>query len=95
MMDLIDKLLNDTLWIYTAIIGSILGAAFIAYIRTTRIGIAAYLKFDSMVDVLVNRYGLTFLKQDDDAWRKKYPHIRNKIDELEDRIERIERKKNG
>jgi len=93
MMDLIDKLLSDTLWIYTAIIGSILGAAFVTYIRTTRIGIAAYSKFDSMVDVLVNRYGLTFLKQDDDAWRKKYPHIRNKIDELEDRIERIE--KNG
>jgi hypothetical protein len=46
-----------------------------------------------MIDVLVNRYGLTFLKQDDDAWRKKYPHVRNKIDELEDRIERIE--KNG
>jgi len=93
MMDLIDKLLSDTLWIYTAIIGSILGAAFVAYIRTTRIGIAAYSKFDSMVDVLVNRYGLTFLKQDDDAWRKKYPHIRNKIDELEERMERIE--KNG
>jgi len=93
MMDLIDKLLNDTLWIYTAIIGSILGAAFVAYLRTTRIGIAVYSKFDSMIDVLVNRYGLTFLKQDDDAWRKKYPHVRNKIDELEDRIERIE--KNG
>lgn len=93
MMDLIDKLLSDTLWIYTAIIGSILGAAFVAYIRTTRIGIAAYSKFDSMVDVLVNRYGLTFLKQDDDAWRKKYPHIRNKIDELEERMKRIE--KNG
>jgi hypothetical protein len=93
MMNLIDKLLSDTLWIYTAIIGSILGAAFVAYLRTTRIGIALYSKFDSMIDVLVNRYGFTFLKQDDDAWRKKYPHIRNKIDELEKRIERIE--KNG
>jgi len=91
MMDLIDKLLSDTLWIYTAIIGSILGAAFVAYIRTTRIGIAAYSKFDSMIDILVNRYGLTFLKQDDDAWRKKYPYIRNKIDELEERMERIEK----
>ena len=91
MMNLIDKLLSDTLWIYTAIIGSILGAAFVAYIRTTRIGIAAYSKFDSMIDILVNRYGLTFLKQDDDAWRKKYPYIRNKIDELEERMERIEK----
>jgi len=91
MIDLVDRLLSDTLWIYTAIIGSILGAAFVAYLRTTRIGIALYSKFDSMVDMLVNRYGLAFLKQDDDAWRKKYPHIRNKIDDLEKRIERIEK----
>jgi len=90
---MIDRLFDDTLWIYTAVIGSILGAVFVAYIRTTRVGVAVYLKFDSILDALVNRYGLTFLKQDDDAWRKKYPHIRNKIDELEERIERIE--KNG
>jgi len=91
MTDLIDRLLDDKLWIYTAILGSILGAAFVAYLRTTRIGVAVYLKFDSILDALVNRYGLTFLKQDDDAWRKKYPHIRNKIDELEKRIKRIEK----
>lgn len=89
-MELIDRLLDDTLWIYTAIIGSIVGAAFVAYLRTTRIGIAAYIRFDSLIDKLVHRFGLTFLKQDDNAWRKKYPHIRNKIDELESRIERLE-----
>jgi len=88
---MIDRLFDDTLWIYTAVIGSILGAVFVAYIRTTRVGVAVYLKFDSILDALVNRYGLTFLKQDDDAWRKKYPHIRNKIDELEERMERIEK----
>jgi hypothetical protein len=88
---MIDRLFDDTLWIYTAVIGSILGAVFVAYIRTTRVGVAVYLKFDSILDALVNRYGLTLLKQDDDAWRKKYPHIRSKIDELEKRIERIEK----
>ena len=91
MTDLIDSLLDDKLWIYTAILGSILGAAFVAYLRTTRVGVAVYLKFDSILDALVNRYGITFLKQNDDAWRKKYPHIRNKIDELEKRIKRIEK----
>ena len=88
---MIDRLFDDTLWIYTAVIGSILGAVFVAYIRTTRVGVAVYLKFDSILDALVNRYGVTFLKQDDGAWRKKYPHIRIKIDELEERIERIEK----
>jgi len=88
---MIDRLFDDTLWIYTAVIGSVLGAVFVAYIRTTRVGVAVYLKFDSILDMLVNRYGLAFLKQDSDAWRKKYPHIRSKIDELEERIERIEK----
>jgi len=88
---MIDRLFDDTLWIYTAVIGSVLGAVFVAYIRTTRIGVEIYLKFDSILNILMNRYGLTFLKQDEDAWRKKYPRIRNKIDELEERLERIEK----
>jgi len=87
---MIDRLFDDTLWIYTAIIGSVIGAVFVAYMRTTRIGIAFYSKVDSILDVLVDRYGFKFLKQDENAWRKKYPRIRNKIDELETRIERLE-----
>lgn len=38
-MDLIDRLLSDTLWIYTALIGSLLGAAFLAYFKDTRAGL--------------------------------------------------------
>ena len=87
---MIDRLFDDTLWIYTAIIGSVIGAVFVAYMRTTRIGIALYSKVDSILDVLIDRYGFKFLKQDENAWRKKYPRIRNKIDELETRIERLE-----
>ena len=87
---MIDRLFDDTLWIYTAIVGSVIGAVFVTYMKTTRIGIAFYSKVDSIIDALVHRYGLTFLKQDENAWRKKYPHIRNKIDDLENRIERLE-----
>ena len=87
---MIDRLFDDTLWIYTAIVGSVIGAVFVTYMKTTRIGIAFYSKVDSILDSLVHRYGLTFLKQDENAWRKKYPHIRNKIDDLENRIERLE-----
>jgi len=87
---MIDRLFDDTLWIYTAIIGSVIGAVFVAYMRTTRIGISFYSKVDSILDVLVDRYGFKFLKQDENAWRKKYPHVRNKIDELENRLERLE-----
>ena len=62
MIEMINKLFGDTLWIYTGILGSLFGAA--------------------------------FLDQPDDSWRQKYPHVTKKIDELETRISKLE-KKNG
>jgi len=83
------------LWIYTAIGGSVLGAVFVAYISTTRIGLWGYAKIDNAIDFLVARYGWTWLEQPTDAWRKKYPHVTKKIDELEARLAKLEGKKNG
>ena len=91
-MDMIARMFDDTLWIYTAIGGSILGAVVLAYLSTTRIGLWGYAKFDLAVDFLVARYGWTWLEQPTDAWRKKYPHVTKKIDELEKRIEELEGK---
>ena len=91
-MDMIARMFDDTLWIYTAIGGSILGAVVLAYLSTTRIGLWGYAKFDLAVDYLVARYGWTWLEQPTDAWRKKYPHVTKKIDELEKRIEELEGK---
>jgi len=90
-MELIDKLFSDTLWIYTAILGSLLGAAFLAYFKDTHMGIWAYGKLDQFLDYLVNKYGWKRLEQPEDAWRKKYPHVTKKIDELEKRIVELER----
>ena len=78
-----ERMASDRLWIYTALIGSIFGAIFVAYISTTRIGLWAYTKIDLMIDYLVERWGLTWLQQPDDAWRKKYPYVTKKIDEIE------------
>lgn len=91
-MDIIARMFDDTLWIYTAIGGSILGAVVLAYLSTTRIGLWGYAKFDLAVDYLVARYRWTWLEQPTDAWRKKYPHVTKKIDELEKRIEELEEK---
>ena len=90
-MDIIARMLDDTLWIYTAIAGALLGAAFLAYFKDTYLGIWSYAQFDRFLDYLVNRWNLTWLKQDDDAWRKKYPHVTKKIDELEARLEKLEK----
>ena len=90
MTELLDKLFSDTLWIYTALLGSIFGAAFVAYFKDTHVGIWSYGKFDQLLDYLVERWGWTWLKQPENAWRKKYPYVTKKIDELEDRIKKLE-----
>ena len=87
---MIDTLFSDTAWIYTSIAGSILGAICLAYLSTTRMGLWAYSQVDRCMDFLVERYGWTWLQQPEDAWRKKYPHVTKKIDELEARIKELE-----
>ena len=88
---MIDKLFSDTLWIYTGIGGSLAGAAFLAYFKDTRAGLWCYAKLDQFLDFLVARYGWAWLEQPTDAWRKKYPHVTKKIDELEARINQLEK----
>ena len=89
---MIERLFSDTLWIYTGIGGSLAGAAFLAYFKDTRAGLWCYAKLDLFLDSLVVKYGWTWLEQPTDAWRKKYPHVTKKIDELEERIKLLEKK---
>ena len=92
---MINRIFGDTLWIYTAILGSLAGAAFLAYFKDTRAGLWSYAKLDQFLDLLVERYGLTWFEQPTDAWRKKYPHVTKKIDELEARLANLEEKNDG
>lgn len=87
---MIERMFADTLWIYTAIGGSLLGAAFLAYFKGTHAGLWCYAKLDQTLDYLVDRWGLTWFEQPTDAWRKKYPYVTKKVDELEKRIEELE-----
>ena len=89
---MIERLFSDTLWIYTWIGGSLAGAAFLAYFKDTRAGLWCYAKLDLFLDSLVEKYGWTWLEQPKDAWRKKYPHVTKKIDELESRLAKLEKK---
>lgn len=90
MLELLERMFGDTLWIYTSIAGSLLGAAFLMWFRDTRAGLYLMSKFDKTLDYLVNRWGLTWLQEPVDIWRKRYPRITKKIDELEERIKRLE-----
>jgi len=91
MMEMIQRMFGDTLWIWTAIAGSLIGAAFLAYFKDTKAGLWCYAKLDQFLDSLVDRYGWTWLEQPTDAWRKKYPYVTKKIDELEARIKELEK----
>ena len=92
MFEIIYQLFSDTLWIYTAILGALVGAAFLAYFKETQAGLWAYAKLDRLLDYLVNRLGLTWFKQPTDAWKKQYPAVAKKIDELELRIAQLEKR---
>ena len=46
---------------------------------------------DGTLEYLVNRWGWTWLQNDPNAWRKRYPRITKKIDDLEERIEQLEK----
>jgi len=89
---MLERLFADTLWIYTSIAGAVLGAAFLAYFKETRAGLWAYAKLDLFLDYLIERWGLTWLEQPEDAWRKKYPKITKKIDAIESRLDDLEKK---
>ena len=89
---MLERLFADTLWIYTSIAGAVLGAAFLAYFKETRAGLWAYAKLDLFLDYLIERWGLTWLEQPEDAWRKKYPKITKKIDTIESRLDDLEKK---
>ena len=91
-MDLISKLFSDTLWIYTSIAGALLGAAFLAWFRNTRAALWLMSLFDRTLDSLIDRFGWDWLQDDPEAWRKRYPKVTKKIDELEKRIVELEKK---
>ncbi len=88
---MIERMATDRLWIYTALAGSIFGAAFVYWFKDTRMAIWAVAKFDNFLAYLAVRWGWTWLQDDPDAWRTKYPHITKKMDELEERIKKLEK----
>ena len=90
MWEMIERLASDRLWIYTAIAGSLFSAAFLFWFKDTKMAMWAVRKFDACLEYLAVRWGLTWFQNDSNAWRTKYPHITQKIDELEKRIEVLE-----
>lgn len=79
---MIERMASDRLWIYTGIAGALLGAAFLAWFKDTRMGLWAYAKFDAVLDYLVIRWGW--------SWFKQQP---SRLDQIEQRLDQLEKSK--
>ena len=72
------------------IAGSILGNAADSWFADTKLGIWTYKKVDDVSTWASKKLGLKVL-QDESNWKKKYPNVSKKLDELEARLEKLEK----
>ena len=72
------------------IAGSILGSAADSWFADTKLGIWFYNKVDNASTWASKKLGLKVL-QDENNWKKKYPNVSKKLDELEAKIEKLEK----
>ena len=79
-------------WIISSIAGAILGNAADSWFTDTKLGIWFYKIVDNVSTWASKKFGLKVL-QDEENWKKKYPNVSNKLDELEARINKIEGEK--
>ena len=77
------------LWLISSIAGSILGSAADSWFADTKLGRWVYQKVDDVASWASKKLGLKVL-QDENNWRKKYPNVSKKIDDLEARIKQLE-----
>ena len=79
-------------WVISAIAGGILGNAADSWFADTKLGIWFYKKVDDVSTCASKKLGLKIL-QNEDNWKRKYPNISKHIDDLEARIEKLEKEK--
>ena len=80
------------MWFFliSSIAGSILGNATDSWFADTKLGIWFYNKVDDVSTWASKKLGLKVL-QDESNWKKKYPNVSKKLDELEARLEKLEK----
>jgi len=77
-------------WLISAIAGSVLGNAADSWFSQTKLGMWFYKKVDDVSTWASKKLGLKVLA-DEENWKKKYPHVNQKINELEARVIKLEK----
>ena len=73
------------------IVGAILRNAANSWFTDTKLGIWFYDKVDNVSTWASKKLGVKILK-DENNWKTKYPNVAMKIEELEAKIEKLERR---
>ena len=76
-------------WLTSAIASSILGNAANSWFADTKCGIWFYNKVDDISSWATKKLNIKVL-QNEDNWKKKYPNVAKKMDNLEHRIANLE-----
>ena len=82
------------MWVFliSSISSSIIGMAAESWFADTKLGVWFYKKIDYVSTWASKKLGLKVL-QDETNWKKKYPNVSEKIDELEAKINKLEKEK--
>tara|TARA_R100001377_G_C3186975_1_gene108964 strand:- start:51 stop:299 length:249 start_codon:yes stop_codon:yes gene_type:complete len=76
-------------WLISSISGSILGGAANSWFLDTKIGVWFYEKVDDISTWSAKKLNIKILSEEE-AWRKKYPNIAKKLDDLDKKIKEFE-----
>ena len=77
------------LWLISAIAGSILGSAVDSWFAETKCGIWFYRKVDQVSSWAARKLNIKILAKEE-AWKKKYPNVAEKISNLDNRLKTLE-----
>jgi hypothetical protein len=77
------------LWMISAIAGSILGNAADSWFAETKCGIWFYRKVDQVSSWAARKLNIKILAKEE-AWKKKYPNVAEKISNLDHRLKTLE-----
>ena len=78
------------LWLISSIAGSILGGAVDSWFADTKAGIWFYKKVDQISGWAARKLNIKILAEEE-AWKKKYPNVAKKMDDLDNRRSELER----
>ena len=77
-------------FLISSITSSILGSAVDSWFAKTKAGTWFYKKVDNVSTWASKRLGLKVLA-DEENWKKKYPHVNQRINELEAKINKLKK----